>query len=69
MVVTAICVYQAVLTLLLKKENTLLKIIPGSQLILSVGTTGLMAKGNRPNPEPGRIIRNVSFSWNKNIFI
>lgn len=69
MVVTAICVYQAVLTLLLKKENTLLKIIPGSQLILSVGTTGLMAKGNRPSPEPGRIIRNVSFSWNKNIFI
>lgn len=45
-----------------KKENTLLKIIPGSQLLLPVGTTGLMAKGNRPNPEPGRIIRNRRFS-------
>lgn len=66
---TAIRVYQTVLTLLLRKESTLLKIIPGSQLILPVGTTGLMAKGNRPNPEPGRIIRNISFSWNKNIFI
>lgn len=66
---TAIHVYQTVLTLLLRKESTLLKIIPGSQLILPVGTTGLMAKGNRPNPEPGRIIRNISFSWNKNIFI
>ena len=52
-----------------KIENTLLKIIPGSQLILPVGTTGLMAKGNRPNPEPGRTIRNISFSWKKNMLI
>lgn len=52
-----------------KKENTLLKIIPGSQLLLPVGTTGLRAKGNRPNPEPGRIIRNRRFSWNKNISV
>lgn len=46
------------------KENKihLLKIvIPGSQLILSVETTGLMAKGNTPRPEPGRIIGNISF--------
>lgn len=45
-----------------KKRKYIIKIIPGSQLILSVGTTGLMAKGNRPNPEPGRIIRNRRFS-------
>ncbi len=41
------------------KDNSVDEWVPVSQLVLAVGVTGLMEKGNNPSPAPEKTQRQV----------